>query len=753
MSLLDKRPLATASLCFILFSVLLALFPPIYALLLLPFLGGLAVLFFVKGKKAPFKRSIVAILILGLALGMYCLSYVLPQKKVASLGDASHTFVGKVVDTTVFEDGQELILRLHTVDGERVRYKVSLYADKDWLTLGDVISFEGGIYPLLEETDAVYDKAKGIIGKIDGPSSMKLLEHRFSLRGELSAINGALAKRISSATKGKDLGLYAALLLGNKDGVSIYTSGMFRRAGISHLLAISGLHLTVLLAFFRRLLSRAKLPLRVLDGLCIGFILFYSALSGGAPSILRAAFMGGFGLLAPFFGRRNDGFTSLFFTGALLILFSQGTVYDLGFWLSFFATYGILLSTKLPILSKPQSGDLDGRNKQSKWKALGYTFLDTLKVTLFATLFTLPLCCLFFGEASLLGIPATLLLSPIVSGMLMLGMPLILVSFVPYLGSAFGWAVSFLPRILVKITTFFGELPIATVSVNYGAVSLFAVLLLTALFVFPLLKAKASKRLGIVAAGLFVILVTGVALGNLMSQKKEYMAYEEMGYNDFFLVSDGGEKVLFDLSSGGSRGASGAIAFAKAHHCTAIDSLVLTHLHSGHLEYLLRFSSYVDAQTLYLPFPKTAEENETYEALLLLAEEMAMDTVSYSEGDALSFKKTVYTLWESTTLEKDSHNTFALSFERGENYWILLSADYTFVSPSEAQMDRLLLADTLILSAHGGIPKKVGYLPLTDATENVILPNRNLHFLLSSGGDYADKVNWISEKEYRMSFK
>ena len=151
-----------------------------------------------------------------------------------------------------------------------------------------------------------------------------------------------LAARLEAAVGTDGLGLPSALLLGDRTALSPTLRRDFSRAGVSHLLAVSGLHLTLLFGMLALLLRFLRLPRRVRAVLLTLAAAGYLALLGFPPSATRAAVMLGFVYLSWLCAASADPLTSLGLAGALILGISPCAVADAGFWMSFSATLGLL---------------------------------------------------------------------------------------------------------------------------------------------------------------------------------------------------------------------------------------------------------------------------------------------------------------------------------------------------------------------------------------------------------------------------
>ncbi len=168
-------------------------------------------------------------------------------------------------------------------------------------------------------------------------------EESFSPLGWLLRLRRQTIEQLNALGEGESAALVAAMLTADTADLPAGLRTALSRAGISHLLAVSGLHLSILLAVCGKLgdlLLWSRKRKALYSGLCC---LTMIVLAGFSASVLRAALMAGLALGAPLRGRRGDGLTGLGFAAAILLLCNPAAVWELSFLLSCGATLGILL--------------------------------------------------------------------------------------------------------------------------------------------------------------------------------------------------------------------------------------------------------------------------------------------------------------------------------------------------------------------------------------------------------------------------
>ena len=235
--------------------------------------------------------------------------------------------------------------------------------------------------------------------------------------------------------RGEDLEFFAALTLGDQSGLSDELKEVYAGVGVSHVLALSGMHLTFLMGMLNVLLlnyCRSRRWRAVGVVLALLLIWGYTFLSGLPPSLVRATVMYSLMLAGSLLGRAGFSINSLALAAMLMLCVDPLLSYDVGFQLSFLAMAGILALCPrfqdLPLARRPWVG----------W------VVQSLLVSFAAQLFTIPLVAYRFGTFAPYSALATLLVSP-VTALLIYGMPVLLLSALLGLGAeAVSAAIGFL---------------------------------------------------------------------------------------------------------------------------------------------------------------------------------------------------------------------------------------------------------------------------------------------------------------------
>lgn len=277
---------------------------------------------------------------------------------------------------------------------------------------------------------------------------LRVLERPFT---PVADLRRRIAERFLKVAGPEVGGLLAALVLGSAVVPIPEAMGAdFRAAGLSHALAASGFHLTVLLGAVQVLARPLGQSLRL--PLAAGAIVLFLLLAGPQASVVRAVVAGSLALLILEGGRRGRPIGLLGVTVVLMLLWRPVWWADLGFQLSVAATAGLLVS------AGPLECALAGGSppRWRRWLAAA------VAVPLAASLWTLPLQLIHFGVVPLYAVPANLAVEPLLTPLTLGAMAMALVALLlPVLLPPLAWLIAWPSKLLLLLAHGFASLPMA----------------------------------------------------------------------------------------------------------------------------------------------------------------------------------------------------------------------------------------------------------------------------------------------------
>ncbi len=341
--------------------------------------------------------------------------------------------------------------------------------DRPYFRYGDVLLLKGELAapePFEDFDYPAYLARQGIRTVMSFPSAELVGDGQGSpFYRALHAVRWRLARSLAASVPEPQAAMGQALLLGMRDGLPDDLVDDFRSTGTAHVLAISGLHVGVLLGismaasawlFGRRHRLYLIAPLAL--------VWLYALLAGASPSVLRAATMGSVFLAARVLGRPGTAMPALGLAAAVMVALSPAVLWSVSFQLSFAAVAGIALLR--PRLGEWPLGTQDRDERGESGGPLAW-LADAVGVSIAATLATLPLIAFHFERVSLVGILATPLVLPALPLALVLYAATAIVGLVATLPAQvvglLSWVVGGYVALVVGL---FARLPAASVEVG-----------------------------------------------------------------------------------------------------------------------------------------------------------------------------------------------------------------------------------------------------------------------------------------------
>jgi len=276
--------------------------------------------------------------------------------------------------------------------------------------------------------------------------------------------------------------MLSALLLGIRRKIDPELKQAYSAAGVTHILAVSGMHVGLIFGFLSRILGwlkRYKYGNIAFSCAVIVLLWLYAMVTGLSPSVLRAVTIFSIIQIGEVLKKPGLPINGLCLGTIILFVFDAEIIYDVGYQLSFAAVYGIIS------FERPIRDLIKTRSKIS-------TFLwESCTITIAATLATFPLILYYFHQFPVYFLLANLVAVPISNGLIYCGIALLIVSPVATLANAVSWIIHFLIFCLNQFVVWISKLPFSTLEQIYipGA-SLLLLLGFLIFFQFWILKSR-----------------------------------------------------------------------------------------------------------------------------------------------------------------------------------------------------------------------------------------------------------------------
>lgn len=348
-----------------------------------------------------------------LAAGLFLAANEFTYKPAISLSGSTVSFTGVVTQMPQREnDRYYYLVKTEKVDNNKMKLKIR-FSTKSALDVQvyDKITANVTLYTLGEhsEDSLRYYKTIGVFLGAYTLSEDIVVEDSIKkpIMYYVHQLKQNLTESILKVLPNENGGFIVALLFGNKSYLSENTISNFRAIGISHITAVSGLHLSVLLLVCLNIFDRFKIGKRSATSFSVVFVLLFMALAGFSFSVLRAGFMLLVMLAGKLLNRDADSINSIGFAVLLITLTNPFAAGYIGLQLSFFATLGIITTQKKLMASYNK---MLSKMKDTGLKKLFHSIADTMMITVAASVFILPVSLIYFGRLSLISVLSNLLL-------------------------------------------------------------------------------------------------------------------------------------------------------------------------------------------------------------------------------------------------------------------------------------------------------------------------------------------------------
>lgn len=553
------------------------------------------------------------------------------------------------------------------------------------LKIGNTVVVQGKVRQFESATnDGQFDMKEyyavmGIDFSMTGCSYEIISDTYWPVRHGLYVIKNSLSNVLDASMSKEDAGVLKAMLFGDKSGMDEEIKGLYQRNGIAHIIAVSGLHITLWGMGLCRLLRKIGIPLSFANSVSFLFVVMYGLLTGSQASAVRSIIMFSLYLFSEIVHRTYDLMTAMSLSAALLLFWNPLYAYYSGFLLSFSAVAGIAFI--LPFIT--------GLSKQQKLidamilkkdtivekiiKKIKKFIVSSFRVSLSVLLATLPIQIYFFYTFSIYSLILNILITPFVGILMVVGMAGAVIGVImPGMGKGILWFCHLILSGYEKLCLLFDELPFAHPVIAKPEIHKI-IIYYCVLFLLCLCSSDCGKRWmkslkrrltkiipkcgrGVVVkiekyraflAGL-LLLLNSIMLC-VHSVKDTTLTMLDVGQGDCFVLEEkGGLCMMIDggSSSISEVGKYRISPFLRSHGIQTVDFVFLTHVDKDHTNGVLELLENQKSNRIlirYLVLTDYAKENEAYQTILSAAQKSGTRVLYFTEGDYIESKEIMLT--------------------------------------------------------------------------------------------------------------
>jgi competence protein ComEC len=516
------------------------------------------------------------------------------------------------------------------------KYKARVLADELYLqpTLGDEISFTGTIIPISEKRNPhdfnykAYLRSQDISVQVKAEDLIKITPNE-----KILAWVWWREKALDLVEKNFDAEtapIAKALLVGYKQDLDSESKSAFARSGLSHIMAVSGLHVGFIVAPFWVIIPYFWTKKRgsiIGLGLLILLLVIYAGITGFSPSVMRASVMAGFLSFGKLFHRQNNSINLTAVAAVCLLIYNPEQLFEIGFQLSFSAVLIILLI--LPVIQKTLPYWL-----QIRWYGKP---LMVVIVSIVVQFGLYPLQVHYFGEISLVSPIANALFVPLLGIVVPLSLiALLATAILPIAGFVLNYPSLLFLGWMNDFVTMAAKWDWAWTTASIGSNLIFIgwlfLIFMISAWQIPALKWKMG--IGVLAT---LCLMLSLSVGKKIQPAKLTVTFFDVGQGDAALLqTPSGKNVIIDAgvwSPSYNSGKSVILPHLKAAGIEKLDAVFLSHPHADHIGGIIDLMEGIKIDIIYNSGYEY--DSNLYQSYLALANKKAIPIKTLIAGDTV----------------------------------------------------------------------------------------------------------------------
>ncbi len=613
-----------------------------------------------------------------------CGETVLLRGEVAQKPQKSETYVKFFIDAYLFTDdaGNEM----------QTKERVMLFYFIDEASENPLVIPKKGDVVLAKGTLSLPDSAKNA-GGFDYRNYLKTQNIFFELQTEADQVQTVGHREymitdridrfrercmdfIDQTFPSRESSVLKAYILGDGSEMDEDVAHSFSASGLSHVLAVSGMHVAVFLSILSAVLRLIRVPKRKQLLFILGAVVLYVLFTGASVSAVRAGIVCILSIFALLFFKRSDPLTALSESAAILCFMNPLVILHASFLLSFSATLGILLFGNR--LSERMAVVYKRCRKGTFHRKILKTICELTAMGISAQIFTIPILVWLFQSFSTMSVIATLFVTPVLSLLLAGGILFCLVSIMSStLATPVAGFIFLLTKYMIWVSDLLADFSIS--QITFGKITPFFLLgycLAAAVFYFGVLR---RNRYGyFVSLYSFAVLLCILLIGRMLSYTTAEVSFINIGQGDCALIQAPGNCDILVDAGGREHDYSNGEEIVKPYLLQKgvydIEYIFISHGHADHINGVVGLLDVMPVKQIVVPlgFGNTEEEF----VLMQKAEEKSVPVTKAGHGDVFRLENGL----ELMTILPDTRVEHILSAEDKNNHSMLLKMIYGEVS-------------------------------------------------------------------------
>ena len=699
------RPLCIATICYII-GIIMGLYLSSFGIVfLLCFL--LLIIAFKINKK-------ICIYILIIIIGFSYIKFIdYSYEKNYSLVNSKENYIieGIVVSDKRDKEYKEVYdLDVKKIDGIKIKkskkYLLNIKKSKDInIKFGDYIKINAKIeLPSKARNYMGFDykrylKSKKIIATILDVENVEILDVNKANTAEniFNSVRNNIKKIMYKLLPKDARELAIGMMIGDKEELDANITENFKNSNLTHMLAVSGAHISYVILGLNLMLKKTSNRFRKIFIIC--FLIFFVGVTDFTPSVQRASIMAILLLISTMLYRSQDTYTSIAFSGLVILIINPYSFFDIGFQLSFGGTIGIVLMYNSLIKRFKLNGKLTSY------------IVSSICVSVCANLIIIPIMTFNFNTVSLTFWISNLLAGPFLGIIIILGFCVYLLSFVIFpVAKIISVPLKYLIYILLIIVKYCSKIPFSSITIRTPYIFEIFIYYIVLYLVFNYAKIKPYfKKLVVII--LIAILIANSCI-HVQNHGKMIIYFIDVGQGDSTLIRTAKNKTIL-IDGGGSENSSFDVGektllpYLLDRKITVLDYVVISHFDTDHCGGILYLMEHLKVKNIIIS--KQGKESGNYNKFKNIVLDKGISVIFVKKGDKIKIDNETYMdiLFPGNNLISDNilNNNSIVTKICYNNFSILFTGDVEEIAENEIcsqyNTTNKLKANILKVAHHG----------------------------------------------------
>lgn len=495
--------------------------------------------------------------------------------------------------------------------------------------------------------------------------------------------------------------LLLGILLGDDEKLNKEIKEDFKNSSLSHVLAVSGMHVSYVILGISTLLSIFHISKKISKSITIVIIILFMYLTDLSPSVVRAGIMGIIMLGSNIFYRKSDICTNISMSLLIILIFNPYSIMNIGLILSFFGTVGIILLYRniLEIFNKKDTKQLIVVKKTNK---LCEKIKEIVVVSISAQIYILPIIMLYFNKISITFLFSNLLVSFIIGAIIILGFLVVIIS-IKFMAIAkvLSIVLNLLLETLISISNFFSKLSLSKIIIvtpNISTVIMYYVCIVFISYILSLkkdnirytqkklltfvnnVKTQIAKRKKLLTTIALIIIILNYIYYLIPKDLRIY--FIDVGQGDSTLIITPTNKTML-IDGGGSKeaeefdvGASTLLPYLLDRKINTIDYVMISHFDADHCNGLIAVLENIKVRKVIIS--KQAEICGEYNNIVDIIKRNNIEVIVVRAGDKIQIDNNIFIdiIYPQEKLEfKDINNNSIIAKLSYNSFSMLFTGD------------------------------------------------------------------------------